>query len=409
MLKKMRLKSELKRAFYKAELYQSYTNGGGKKTLIYPKIHDVKIDANETQFVFTLRNGMDPKEVINKQYVFQQFFGLKLEIDGDVKRFCITVFSKGLPSVIKYNYAEILPLIEGFTMPIVCGKDQQGEWRVYDAVNAPNALIYGEPGAGKSTMLHNILATLIQYYSPKELELYLGDFKMSEFPAYEDVEHVKSLCFLPKELNPTLKHLKRELTKRGQLLKKYKVRHINKVPDVERPPLVVIAIDEFVMIKDDDIMTDLLQIASLGRAYGIYVILSLQRPSHSILSTDVRAVLSVRMGFRTVDKRNAQMGETPGSEKISKSEPGKFLLNHDDLTELQAPYISEDHAERILDKYKVSNWKNHSFTRKDFVKGDYIDAEYTVVEEEEKETDPLDDLSEENFLGVLKSDSNSEG
>jgi S-DNA-T family DNA segregation ATPase FtsK/SpoIIIE len=408
MLKKMRLKSDLKRAFHKAGIYHTYTNSGGKKSLIYPKIHDVKIDKDEIQFVFTLRNGMDPKELKKKEFVFKQFFGSKLELEGDLKGFSIRVYRRNLKGDYKYKYADILALIEGLTLPIVCGKDLLGNWNVYDAINAPNALIYGEPGSGKSTMLHNILATLIQYYSPHELELYLGDLKMSEFPVYEYVEHVKSLCFLPSELNPVFKHLKSELTKRGQLLKKYKVRHITKVPEYERPPLIVLAIDEFVMINDNDIMTDLLQVASLGRAYGIYVILSMQRPSHTILSSDIRAVLSVRMGFRTVDARNAKMGETPGSEKISKDEPGKFLLNHNDLVELKAPYISEEHAEKILEKYKSDNWRNHSYKFRK-VKGNVIDAEFTEVEEVEKEVDPLDGLNENNFLGVLNNESNAEG
>jgi S-DNA-T family DNA segregation ATPase FtsK/SpoIIIE len=122
-------------------------------------------------------------------------------------------------------------------------------------------------------------------------------------------------------------------------------------------------VDEFVMIKDDDIMTDLLQIASLGRAYGIYLILSMQRPSHKILSTDVRGLLSVRMGFRTVDKRNAMIGETPGSEKISKDQPGTFLLNLDELAELRSPFLNEDKTEEILKTYKKSDWKNHNFKK----------------------------------------------
>jgi S-DNA-T family DNA segregation ATPase FtsK/SpoIIIE len=111
-------------------------------------------------------------------------------------------------------------------------------------------------------------------------------------------------------------------------------------------------------------MADLLQIASLGRAYGIYLILAMQRPSHKILSTDVWGLLSVRMGFRTVDKRNAMIGETPGSEKISKDQPGTFLLNLDELTELRAPFLNEDKTEKLLKPYKKDEWKNHNFITK---------------------------------------------
>lgn len=280
------------------------------------------------------------------------------------------------------------PLINGLLLPIVCGKDRHGRWHVYDAVNNPNCLLFGQPGSGKSSMLHNILVTLIQYYTADELHLYLGDLKMSEFGIYEGVAHVKSLCFLANELGPALEYLKKkELKKRGELLKKYRVRHISKVPKSERPPFIVVCVDEFVMIKDDEIMTNLLQIASLGRACGIFVILSMQRPSHTILSTDVRAVLSVRMGFRTVDLRNAMMGETPGSEKISLDTPGRFLLRLDDLIELQAPHVTESIAEKILKKYKSDDWKNHPFIVKQV--------------SENKDDDNEEELKENKILGVL--------
>jgi DNA segregation ATPase FtsK/SpoIIIE, S-DNA-T family len=381
-LGRQRLKAQLKKAFHSAGLYVKYRSGD-REIPVYPKIHSAIKTNDKIEFVFTLLNGMDPKEVTKKEYVFQQVFGRNTEIKGDLKKFVLTVHKNELPKKVKYRYSEIHPLINGLLLPVVCGKDRHGKWHVYDAVNNPNCLLFGQPGSGKSSMLHNILVTLIQYYSADELHLYLGDLKMSEFGIYEGVAHVKSLAFLSNELAPALEHIKKkELKKRGELLKKHRVRHISKVPKSERPPFIVVCVDEFVMIKDEEIMTNLLQIASLGRACGIFVILSMQRPSHTILSTDVRAVLSVRMGFRTVDLRNAMMGETPGSEKISVDTPGRFLLRLDDLVELQAPYISEDEAEKILAKYKSSDWKNNSF-------------------EVKPETDNDESQSEEITLGVL--------
>lgn len=372
LIERRRLKTRLKRAFYNAGLYVKYKSGD-REIPVYPQIHSAIETSDKIEYVFTLKNGMDPKEVTKKEYVFKQVFGQHVELKGDYKRFVLTVFKHDFPKRVKYDYTEMFPLIAGMAMPIVCGKDRYGNWHVYDAVNNPNCLLFGQPGSGKSSMLHNILVTLIQYYSADELHLYLGDLKMAEFGIYEGVKHVKNVSFLAEELAPAFRYIKEvEMKKRGKLLKKYRVRHISKVPTKERPPFIVVCVDEFVMIKDDKIMTDLLQIASLGRACGIFVILSMQRPSHTILSTDVRAVLSVRMGFRTVDLKNAMMGETPGSEKISVDSPGRFLLRLDDLIELKAPYISEDEAERILEKYKSDDWKNNSFEVKSATKSEEI-------------------------------------
>lgn len=371
-IERRKLKTRLKRVFYNAGLYVKYRSGD-REIPVYPQIHSAIETDDKIEYVFTLKNGMDPKEVTKKEYVFKQVFGKHVELKGDYKRFVLTVFKHDFPKKVKYDYTEVLPLITGMAMPIVCGKDRYGNWLVYDAVNNPNCLLFGQPGSGKSSMLHNILLTLIQYYSANELHLYLGDLKMAEFGIYEGVKHVKNVSFLAEELAPAFRYIKEvEMKNRGRLLKKYRVRHISKVPATERPPFIVVCVDEFVMIKDDKIMTDLLQIASLGRACGIFVILSMQRPSHTILSTDVRAVLSVRMGFRTVDLKNAMMGETPGSEKISVDSPGRFLLRLDDLIELKAPYISEDEAERILEKYKSDDWKNNSFEVKPVTKNEEI-------------------------------------
>ncbi|MEK3856575.1 FtsK/SpoIIIE domain-containing protein [Cytobacillus sp. FSL H8-0458] len=336
------------KAFKSGQLYL-----GDLERPIFPKIHGVVI-GKTTTVTFTLPNGLDPKLLKKNFYVFQQEFGKKAQLDGKIKKFTLIINDKSQKEILTYNFEHLKEIIqkENYTLPIICGQDRNKKLHIYDAKNNPNLLIFGQPGSGKSSILHVILSTLIQYFPPEELQLVLADFKMSEFGVYEGVEHVRGVCYTTKDLKPQLAYLANELTLRGQLLKKYRVRHMSKVPKNERRPAIVFALDEFVMIRDKEIMAEILQIASLGRAYAIYVILSMQRPSHKILDSDIRGVISVRMGFRTVDLRNALMGETPGSEKINKDSPGTFLLNLDELRELQAPYLNEDEVEKILEPYK---------------------------------------------------------
>jgi DNA segregation ATPase FtsK/SpoIIIE, S-DNA-T family len=352
-LVKQQLKAALLQVFRDADISVSYAYGNSKGK-VYPQIRKIHFDYDHktASFYFSIPSGLDPKEIQKKKYCFHQTFGKNIDIKGDVKEFKLTIFAGEKKVKIKYDYQEILKIIEHdkLILPVVAGEDSTGKLRIYDATNNPNLLIFGEPGSGKSSILHAIICTLIQLYSADEINFYMADFKQSEFVLYEDVDHVMNVSYQVKAFAPVLKHLKSELDKRGTLLRQHRVRHINKLPKDEKPPYIVLVVDEFVMIKDDDIMSDLLQIASLGRAYGIYVILSMQRPSHKILSTDVRAVLSVRMGFKTVDLKNAMIGDTPGSEKINT--PGKFLLRLDELIELMAPYLSEDDVEKILECYK---------------------------------------------------------
>jgi DNA segregation ATPase FtsK/SpoIIIE, S-DNA-T family len=360
LLQNLKARHKLISAFKTAGIYKEI---GDDKRKLFPVIHNVPNEKYD-YYVFTLRNGIDPKLLKKHFYVFQQYFGENVAIDGDYKVFKLAIKQTTLIDPVAYDCNLIDEIIknENILMPIVCGRNEKGQFKVYDATNSPNLLIYGEPGSGKSSILHVILSTLIQRFPPTQIEFYLADFKMSELNLYEGVEHVKSISYLTKDLGPALTHLKREMTKRGELLKENKVRHINKLPDEQKPPYIVLGVDEFVMIKDEDIMSDLLQIASLGRAYGIYLILSMQRPSHKILSTDVRGLLSVRMGFRTVDKRNALIGETPGSETIPKTGyEGTFFLKLDDLEQLRSPYLNEEQTEKIIEPFKIEGWTNHNY------------------------------------------------
>lgn len=372
-------KAKLRRAFKSAGLINKFKNGE-KEIIVYPMIHDVKFDNEKksTRYVFTLINGMDPKEVEKKEYVFNQHFGKNIKLDGDYKKFELTVYELRPKKDLTYKYEDIASVIKGFKMPIVCGKDRNGQWVVYDAVTAPNTLISGEPGAGKSTQCRSIISTLIQCKTPEELHIYCGDLKMSEFFLFKDVKHVKSVCVYPEDMAKMLEHLHKELRKRGELLNKHRVDHITKVPG--KQPFILLAIDEIVMIMDDkEMKKKLVQIVSLGRALGIYCILSLQRPSYDILDTKIRSLLTVRMGFRTTDASNSKIIGTPGSEKISEETPGRFLMRRSDITELQAPYLTLDKAEELLEAYRVDDWKD-MFTKAHIGQSEQSDTQKELTE-----------------------------
>jgi DNA segregation ATPase FtsK/SpoIIIE, S-DNA-T family len=381
-------KARLRRCFKSAGLIDKYKSGD-KEVLVYPKIHDVKFDFEKKsiRYVFTLVNGTDPKEVHKKEYVFNQYFGKNIELEGDYKKFELTVYQNGLVKELTYKYNDLKTAIEGLKVPIVCGKDRNGNWIVYDAMTEPNALISGEPGSGKSTQLRSILTTLIQYKSADELHLYLGDLKMSEFHLFKGVQHVKGVAVFPDELEKMLQKVYKEMLNRAKLLNSAGVMHIDKLPADKKVPYILLAIDEIVMVMDNkELKKMLVQIDSLGRALGIYNILSLQRPSHDILDTKIRSLLTVRMGFRTVDATNSKMIGTPGSDKISRETPGRFVLKRDNLDEIQAPYLHEDKAEEILKAYKSTEWVN-------------------VLEGDSEPVDVIEELTEEDlFSGVLKNE-----
>ncbi|WP_233130445.1 FtsK/SpoIIIE domain-containing protein [Geobacillus sp. FJAT-46040] len=344
--------------------------------------------APRVEYVFTLINGMDPKEVFKKEYVFQQVFGRHAQLEGDYKRFMLTIYHRGLPDELPYSFEKIKPHLEGLALPIICGMDRYGQYITYDAIQEPHLLIAGESGSGKSTQLRSILTTLIQYYDDSRLHIYLADLKMSEFHIFKRCRQVKAVCTTPGQLKKMLSFIQAEMNRRSQLLHEKEQAHVSDLPDSERPPIILICIDELVVVKDEkDIMNTLVQLVAIGRALNIIVILSMQRPSHDILDTKIRANLTVRMGFRAADLSNAKIIGTPGAEKISIEQRGRFLLKREGLTEIQAPFLSMERAKKILAAYKVAD------------RGNVLQAGLDM-------TDPQDHVSEEMILGVLDDDTN---
>ncbi|WP_233499929.1 FtsK/SpoIIIE domain-containing protein [Geobacillus thermoleovorans] len=381
-LQKQHAKSQLRRAFQAAGLYVTYRSGE-RELKVFPKIHSVINDSDRIEYAFTLVNGMDPKEVLKKEYVFQQVFGQHVQLEGDYKRFTLTIYHRGLPNELSYSFEKIKPHLEGLALPIVCGMDRYGQYIAYDAIQEPHLLIAGESGSGKSTQLRSILTTLIQYYDEDRLHIYCADLKMSEFHIFKRCRQVKSVCTTADQLKRMLRFIKSEMARRSQLLNEKEVAHINDLPESERPPIILVCIDELVIAKDDkEIMNTLIQLVAIGRALNMIVILSMQRPSADILDTKIRANLTVRMGFRTADLMNARIIGTPGAEKISMEHRGRFLLKREGLMELQAPFLPLERAKKILEAYKAADQEN-------------------VLQADLEMASPQDHVSEEIILGVL--------
>lgn len=156
--------------------------------------------------------------------------------------------------------------------------------------SAHHALLAGKTGSGKSNLLHVIIHSLCEKYSPGEVDLYLLDYKEStEFTVYAkpSLPHARLVA---TESDPeygvtVLRHLAEELGRRGRIFKAENVRDFAAYR-TERGghlPRILLVIDEFqVLFPDDDrqvrepseqLLTHLLK---QGRSFGIHVLLATQ-------------------------------------------------------------------------------------------------------------------------------------
>src|SRR5690606_36990672 len=345
--RKLQSRRKLIKTFDSAGLYLKFGDNR-----IYPRIRSVKCTDDSTEFVFTLPNGLDPAIIRKNYFAFVQHFGKSIELDGEYKRFTLSIRTKK-PASLTYNFDEIQPIISEHKLGVICGIDRGGQYVSFDMTKQPHILIAGETGSGKSTQLRSILTTLIKAKRPNELELYLGDCKKSEFHIFKKVEHVKCVLSSGRDIARMLKHIKKELDERSDLTEVFEVSHIDDIPIEHKRHYIVVCIDEFVMLrKDESVMEILTEFVAIGRTLGVFAILSMQRPNSGVLDTTIRANLSVSMGFKLRDKVEARIVNTPNAEKLETS--GRFIMNSDKLYELQAPYLEQEDAKKLLEPFMVS-------------------------------------------------------
>ncbi len=75
-------------------------------------------------------------------------------------------------------------------LPLILGKDTNGESMVFDLAKMPHLLIAGATGAGKSVCMNSILTGLLMKHSPADLRLILVDPKSVEFHQYNNLPHL---------------------------------------------------------------------------------------------------------------------------------------------------------------------------------------------------------------------------
>jgi DNA segregation ATPase FtsK/SpoIIIE, S-DNA-T family len=370
ILTEWRLKKRLKNAFYNAGLYIPYKSGD-RVIPIYPRIHSAEETDDKIEFVFTLKNGMDPKEVAKKEFVFQQTFGQYVELKGDYKRFTLTVYKRVHNDSFGFNFAELEPLMLPFRLPVIAGKDKLGRIHVFDMVENPHLLIAGETGGGKSSILRVILTSLIMF-KPRiknGLEMYLVDFKRSEFHLFRHIEDLYVINKISDFEKCLSKYLLKEIEKRGDLLDAHELTHIdeyNALKGVEKKPYIILCIDEVHALEGEkEIFADLHKISAMGRALGIYLIMATQRPDKDVIDGKTKSNLTVRYAFAHADKINSDItlgrGTKADASKITKA--GQFIYRNtkslNNLEILQSPYLPPKDegkfkgAKSLLEPFKI--------------------------------------------------------
>lgn len=146
--------------------------------------------------------------------------------------------------------------------------------------------LMGASGSGKSTLLHTIITGILRDYHPDDVELWLADFKMSEFAQYMDPlpPHVKYILLdeSPELVYDLLDQLTERMMERQRFFMDHKdMKKVENVPKDIYMPVIFVILDEFSIMsqsvaESETYKLKLQNLLAKGRALGIKFIFSSQ-------------------------------------------------------------------------------------------------------------------------------------
>jgi S-DNA-T family DNA segregation ATPase FtsK/SpoIIIE len=264
------------------------------------------------------------------------------------------------------------------SLPIVLGKNLEGQPVVADLARMPHLLIAGATGSGKSVCVNTIITSLMYRHTPATLRFLMVDPKMVELSVYNRVPHLKYKVITDnRDAASILKWAVMEMHDRYHLLAANGARNIQEFnkrlqdgATLVRPrnidvafedrtyrdgivPYIVIVIDELadlMMTVQGEVETPLALLAQKARAIGIHLILATQRPSVNVITGLIKANFPSRIAFRVasqVDSRTIIDGI--GAESLLGNGDMLFIPpGKSEPQRIQGAFIPGDDTERLM-------------------------------------------------------------
>lgn len=340
---------------------------GEKPNIELPKLLGVEDIKAGKKFVFLLPLGKSSHHLDKIDTTIKEFMGARSitikYVKGTAKGVIVDInaIMEDIPTRVSFSLDGINDK-EGFK--ILLGESVFGKLYA-NLKELPHLLLAGTTNSGKSVCLRSILMYLFCKYTPKELEVYLSDLKVSELTIFEKIKHVKRCVTTPEETHILLQDILAECNRRFNLFRecgnKANFDEYNaSVSAKERLPYMFVVIEEYVIYttgggrEASERQAILDKLISICRAAGIYVCLTVQRPTAKTLSDILKANLNNKIGFKTADEENSKV--ICGNNKLLYNLKGKghgYLCIGGDRTEFQSMYIDATLINKLIKEYNL--------------------------------------------------------
>ena len=261
-----------------------------------------------------------------------------------------------------------LPPYGWLTCPIglidLPAEQKQEPWLLDMPRHGGHVMIAGASGTGKSVFLRTLITSLIQTHSPSQLHLYMIDFGGQALRTFEKLPHVGGVFGEADEeyIRRLLRKLDGVIEERKQFCMTHQIedfltyqRRRGENAALPEMPATILIIDKFTEFKQvhEKEMDILLSIARYGRTYGVYIVLTLDRPV--AVSSQLLSLFEMRIGLRLVELTDSLilLGKHDAAH-LDPGNPGRGYKRGKVLEEVQlalpVPGDDDDEQTRQLDE-----------------------------------------------------------
>lgn len=341
--------------------------------LAYPIIKGKKRTKYSTIYRFTLPTGLSLKDFEDKKEAIEQHLGREVDIKYTYKEIWIEVYKQNKKT--SYEYDNSIKVNGSVAFPLgYTPHEELVTCNLSKGDDNTHMLVASTTGGGKSILLRVILTFLI---TKKNVDIYLMDFKGSEFFVFEGCKCIKDICYFPENALSMLQNLINIMESRYVKFREHRVRDIwayNKKFKLTKMKHIVIVIDEFSLLSEyRDSIKALEDLSALGRAAGLNIIICTQRPDAKIVNGRIKNCFSVVAGLKVKDATNSRIIIDNDSLTKLRGRGHCILRYNGEDVELQVMYISDEEIEEYIKPFKTNDCVKKEISNRTLTEDDIND------------------------------------